>query len=82
MFERSFQVRVGEEMSASYDILNGTPQGSVISPILFNLMINDIFERVKPSIGKALYADDGAVWKRGRNLGNVVKGIQESINGS
>ncbi len=67
-------------MSASYDILNGTPQGSVISPILFNLMINDIFERVKPSIGKALYADDGAVWKRGRNLGNVVKGIQESIN--
>ncbi len=80
LFERSFQVRVGEEMSASYDILNGTPQGSVISPILFNLMINDIFERVKPSIGKALYADDGAVWKRGRNLGNVVKGIQESIN--
>ncbi len=43
-------------------------------------MINDIFERVKPSIGKALYADDGAVWKRGRNVGNVVKGIQESIN--
>ncbi len=82
LFERSFQVRVGEEMSASYDILNGTPQGSVISPILFYLMINDIFERVKPSIGKALYADDGAVWKRGRNLGNVVKGIQESINGS
>ncbi len=33
LFERSFQVRVGEEMSASYDILNGTPQGSVISPI-------------------------------------------------
>ncbi len=43
-------------------------------------MINGIFERVKPSIGKALYADDGAVWKRGRNLGNVVKRIQESIN--
>ncbi len=33
LFERSFQVRIGEEMSASYDILNGTPQGSVISPI-------------------------------------------------
>ncbi len=33
LFERSFQVRVSEEMSASYDILNGTPQGSVISPI-------------------------------------------------
>ncbi len=33
LFERSFQVRIGEEMSASYDILNGIPQGSVISQI-------------------------------------------------
>uniref|UniRef100_A0A8C2FGS7 Reverse transcriptase domain-containing protein n=1 Tax=Cyprinus carpio TaxID=7962 RepID=A0A8C2FGS7_CYPCA len=80
LFERTFQVRIGEETSASYDILNGTPQGSVISPILFNLMINDIFEKVKPSIGKALYADDGAIWKRGRNIGNVIKGVQETIN--
>ncbi len=74
LFEHSFQVRICEEMSASYDILNGTPQGNVISPIQINLMINDIFERVKPNIGKALYADDGAVWKRGRNLGNGEQG--------
>lgn len=80
LFKRTFQVRIGEEMSTLHDILNGTPQGSVISPILFNIMINYIYERVKPSMGKALYADDGAVWKRGRNLRNVVKGIQESIN--
>ncbi len=37
LFEHSFHVRIGEEMSASYDILNGTPQGSVISPIQINL---------------------------------------------
>uniref|UniRef100_A0A8C1TCJ5 RNA-directed DNA polymerase from mobile element jockey n=1 Tax=Cyprinus carpio TaxID=7962 RepID=A0A8C1TCJ5_CYPCA len=80
LFERTFQVRIGEEMSTSYDILNGTPQGSVISPILFNLMINDIFEKLNPNIGKALYADDGAVWKRGRNLRSIVKGIQEAIH--
>lgn len=80
LFERTFQVRIGEEMSASNDILNGTPQGSVISPILFNLMINDIFEKLNPNIGKALYADDGAVWKRGRNLRSIVKGIQEAIH--
>ncbi len=42
-------------------------------------MVNDLFERVKASIEKALYAYDGAVWKRDGNLGNVVKGIHESI---
>ncbi len=74
-----FQVRIGEEISASYDILNGIPHGTVISLILFYFMVNDLFERVKASIEKALYAYDGAVWKRDGNLGNVVKGIHESI---
>ncbi len=51
-----FQVRIGEEISASYDILNGIPHGTVISLILFYFMVNDLFERVKASIEKALYA--------------------------
>uniref|UniRef100_A0A8C2IDK7 ribonuclease H n=1 Tax=Cyprinus carpio TaxID=7962 RepID=A0A8C2IDK7_CYPCA len=80
LFECTFQVKIGEELSAPYNILNGTPQGSANSPLLFNLMINDVFDKVnKPGIGLALYADDGALWKRDRNIKNVVKGIQESI---
>lgn len=46
LFERTFQVKIGEELSAPYNILNGTPQGSAISPLLFNLMINDVFDKV------------------------------------
>ena len=38
----TFKVKVG---SKSFDIINGIPQGSAISVILFNIMINDIFER-------------------------------------
>ncbi len=44
---------------------NGTPQGSVISPLLFIIMRNDVFERVDKSIHRFLFADDGAQWFKG-----------------
>lgn len=46
LFGRTIEVRVGKEYSPVYMVKNGTPQGSVCSPILFNCMINDIFEEV------------------------------------
>ena len=39
---RKFQVRINETFSKTYNIENGTPQGSSISPLLFLIMINDI----------------------------------------
>ena len=78
--KRSIQVRVGGELSEPMGIENGTPQGSVISPVLFNVMINDIFEQVPSSFGKSLFADDGAVWKKGRNLNYLFGQIQEAVD--
>ena len=39
--DRSIQVRVGAAMSSTYLVENGTLQGSVLSPLLFIIMIND-----------------------------------------
>ena len=36
------QVRVGNTLSGTHAIENGTPQGSIISPILFLVMINNL----------------------------------------
>lgn len=70
---------MGSSYSKIYAIENGTPQGSVCSPILFNIVINYIFNTVGPGIGKSLYANDGALWKRGRNLSYVEESMQNAI---
>ena len=60
--ERRFKVKVGSEISDELEIANGIPQGSTISPVLFNIMINDMFTNMDRRIGSALYADDGVSW--------------------
>lgn len=79
LFGRTIQVRVGSAYSRILSIENGTPQGSVSSPILFNLMINDIFRNIETGIGRSLYADDGALWKRGRNRLFVENKMQKAV---
>lgn len=78
--ERTIQVKIGAELSSQYIVENGTPQGSVISPTLFSIMINDVFVNIPNDIGRSLFADDGALWKRGRNVEYVVKKMQDGIN--
>ena len=76
---RSIRVRVGVGMSNSYQRQNGTPQGSVISPLLFLIMVNDI-EEPSNGVRLSLYADDSATWKSGPNLTALIKDIQRFLD--
>lgn len=74
------QVRIGRKMSRQYVVKNGTPQGIVISRLIFSIIINDIFSEINPDIGRSLFADNGALWKRERTLVHINERIQETIN--
>jgi ribonuclease HI len=50
----------------TFDTTVGLPQGSVISPLLFNLYIKDIFS--KATGGKIKFADDGSLLQTGKVL--------------
>lgn len=56
--KRTIQVRIGQELLGVHEIGDGTPQGSVVSPILFNIMINYFFEDLPLNINAEQTADD------------------------
>ena len=56
LHNRTFQVRVGSELSDTLKSGGGIPQGSVLSPSLFNIMISDM--PIKQNISIYCYADD------------------------
>ena len=75
---RSFQVRVGLELSNKMILENGIPQGSVISPLLFAVMINDLPEVINSQHG--LFADDCAVWESGSSIPSMLSSLQSTLN--
>ncbi len=42
------------------------------SPLLFSMMINNVLLSIEKWIGISLHADNGAIWKRGRNIEFIV----------
>ena len=77
--DRTFQVKVGAELSTKFTQHNGTPQGSVISPLLFLIMINDIPSGPE-GVDMSLFADDSAVYTGGRNIKHITSKIQQAMD--
>lgn len=77
---RTIQVKKGSEVLGQYVEENGMLEGSVLSPTLLSIMINYIFAMIPMDMGKSLFADDGALWKRVLKMLNTIKKLQNGIN--
>ena len=88
---RSLQVRWMGAMSAAKQIDMGVPQGSVIAPLLFNIMVYDVESCVQGKVVLTMYADDLAIWldthvrrphkENNRNMEISMKTFQEDVDG-
>ena len=78
--DRKITVRIGSHSSSPHKLSSGVPQGSVMSPTLFTILINDIFKELPSNIQHSLFADDGAIWSVTDNLSEALENIQEALN--
>ena len=75
---RKFSVFVEGEESSTRPITSGVPQGAILSPLLFNIMLRDIPK--VDGVTYSEYADDIAIYSTGINRALLISKLQEAIN--
>ena len=80
LLSRRIRVRYASTLSDTYPLHCGVPQGSVLSPTLFTVLINDLFHSVHPPVHTSLYADDGALWTTSPTLLGAVQQMQAALD--
>jgi hypothetical protein len=76
--EKIQRASVEDEMSASRDIQAGVPQGSVLSPALYSLYINDTSQT--PGSYVRLFVDDTYLYATDHKEGYVLRKLQRGLS--
>lgn len=82
---RTFQVKLENNLSETFKIQAGFPQGSVLSPLLYILYISDLPNPRNTNIKKLIYADDIFVYLSSKKLylpdfNNYLNQIYDYLN--
>jgi hypothetical protein len=78
LYKREFFVSVEGEMYTPRIMQAGVPQGSVLSPTLFNMYVNDTPQAI--GVHLSLFPDDTCLYATERKKGYVLRKLQCVLN--
>ena len=76
--ERYFQVIVGNERSHKYKVKTGVPQGSVLSPLLFSVLLSDMPQF--SDVGSLIMADDVTFYATANTVEQAQLNLQKAVD--
>ena len=79
--DRKIRVKVEDTLSDIQTLTRGTPQGAILSPLLFTLLIND-FPEATAGTGMVIsqFADDSGSWLSGRHIPTLKQKAQQGLD--
>jgi len=88
LLTRKIKVRINGQYSDTYQTENGCPQGSVLSPLIFTILMNSLADAIgkhnKPIAIRhkshlSQFVDDSATWTGHRKLATAIDNTQKTI---
>jgi hypothetical protein len=76
---RQARVCLNRAYSRSWMMREGMPQGSVLAPLLFLFVIDDLQDRLPEGVYSSLLADDSALWVHSPKKEDAVLVLQEGM---
>jgi hypothetical protein len=76
---RQARVHLNRAYSRSWVMHEGMPQGSVLAPLLFLFVIDNLQDRLPRVVHSSLFVDDSAFWVHSPKKEDAVPVFQEGV---